>query len=66
MKNQIQLSDQQVVHMYINGDANALTTLVTRYKDKIFTSIYLLVKDRYLAEDIFQDVFIRVIDTLRS
>jgi RNA polymerase sigma factor (sigma-70 family) len=66
MKNQIQLSDQEVVHMYINGDANALTTLVTRYKDKIFTSIYLLVKDRYLAEDIFQDVFIRVIDTLRS
>ena len=66
MKNQIQLSDQQIVHNYIAGDANALTTLVTRYKDKIFTSIYLLVKDRYLAEDIFQDVFIRVIDTLRS
>ena len=66
MKNQIQLSDQQIVHNYIGGDANALTTLVTRYKDKIFTSIYLLVKDRYLAEDIFQDVFIRVIDTLRS
>lgn len=66
MKNQIELSDQQIVHMYINGDADALTTLITRYKDKIFTSIYLLVKDRYLAEDIFQDVFIRVIDTLRS
>ena len=66
MKSQIQLSDQQIVHNYISGDANALTELVTRYKDKIFTSIYLLVKDRYLAEDIFQDVFIRVIDTLRS
>ncbi len=66
MRNQIELTDQQIVHMYINGDANALSTLVTRYKDKIFTSIYLLVKDRYLAEDIFQDVFIRVIDTLRG
>ncbi len=66
MKNQIELSDQQIVHQYINGEADALTTLITRYKDKIFTSIYLLVKDRYLAEDIFQDVFIRVIDTLRS
>jgi RNA polymerase sigma factor (sigma-70 family) len=66
MKNQIQLSDQQIVHMYINGDSNALNTLITRYKDKIFTSIYLLVRDKYLAEDIFQDVFIRVIDTLRS
>ena len=66
MRNQIELSDQQIVSMYIGGDANALSTLVTRYKDKIFTSIYLLVKDKYLAEDIFQDVFIRIIDTLRG
>ena len=44
MNNQIQLSDQQIVKMYMDGDANALSTLVTRYKDKIFTSIYLLVE----------------------
>jgi RNA polymerase sigma factor (sigma-70 family) len=66
MNNQIQLSDQQIVKMYMDGDANALSTLVTRYKDKIFTSIYLLVKDKYLAEDLFQDVFIRIIDTLKG
>jgi RNA polymerase sigma factor (sigma-70 family) len=66
MKNQIQLNDQQIIQMYMSGDANALSTLVTRYKDKIFTSIYLLVKDKYLAEDIFQDVFIRIIDTIRG
>jgi RNA polymerase sigma factor (sigma-70 family) len=66
MNNQIQLSDQQIVKMYMDGDANALSTLIIRYKDKIFTSIYLLVKDKYLAEDLFQDVFIRIIDTLRS
>jgi RNA polymerase sigma factor (sigma-70 family) len=66
MKTQSYLSDQQIVHMYIDGDSNALSTLVNRYKDKIFTSIYLLVKDKYLAEDIFQDVFIRVIDTLKG
>jgi RNA polymerase sigma factor (sigma-70 family) len=66
MNNQIQLTDQQIVKMYMAGDANALSTLVTRYKDKIFTSIYLLVKDKYLAEDLFQDVFIRIIDTLRG
>ena len=59
-------TDQQLVHLYMNGDADALATLVVRYKDKIFTSIYLLVKDKYLAEDIFQDVFIRIIDTLRG
>ncbi len=66
MNNQIQLTDQQIVSDYIAGDANALSILVARYKDKIFTSIYLLVKDKYLAEDLFQDVFIRIIDTLRS
>ncbi len=60
------LTDQQLIHLYMEGDANALATVIMRYKDKIYTSIYLLVKDRYLAEDIFQDVFIRVIDTLKG
>ena len=60
------LTDQQLIHMYMEGDADALATIIVRYKDKIYTSIYLLVKDKYLAEDIFQDVFIRVIDTLKG
>ena len=60
------LADQQLIHLYMEGDADALATLIVRYKDKIYTSIYLLVKDKYLAEDIFQDVFIRVIDTLKG
>ena len=60
------LTDQQLIHLYMDGDADALATLIVRYKDKIYTSIYLLVKDKYLAEDIFQDVFIRVIDTLKG
>jgi RNA polymerase sigma factor (sigma-70 family) len=60
------LNDQQLIHLHMEGDANALATIVMRYKDKIYTSIYLLVKDKYLAEDIFQDVFMRVIDTLKS
>lgn len=66
MKNLTNLTDQQLIHLYMDGNADALSTLVLRYKDKIFTSIYLLVKDKYLAEDMFQDVFIRVIDTLKS
>src|SRR6187402_2053352 len=66
MKNLTNLTDQQLIHLYMDGNADALSTLVMRYKDKIFTSIYLLVKDKYLAEDMFQDVFIRVIDTLKS
>lgn len=66
MKNLKIQPDQELVRAYINGDSNALSTLVDRYKDKIYTTIYLLVKDKYLAEDIFQDVFIRIIDTLRG
>lgn len=66
MKSLTNLADQQLVHLYIDGNSDALSTLVTRYKDKIYTSIYLLVKDKYLAEDIFQDAFIRIIDTLKT
>ena len=66
MRNQIECTDQEIINMYVDGDTNALNTLIIRYKDKIFTSIYLLIKDKYLAEDIFQDVFIRIIDTIRG
>ncbi len=66
MKCLINLTDQQLVHLYIDGNTEALSTLVTRYKDRIYTSIFLLVKDKYMAEDLFQDVFIRIIDTLKG
>lgn len=66
MKNLTQLTDQELVHAYINGNTNSLSLLVERHKNKIFTSIYLLVKDKYLAEDIFQDTFIKIIDTLKA
>ncbi|HEY8657398.1 MAG TPA: sigma-70 family RNA polymerase sigma factor [Hanamia sp.] len=66
MKTMNDLSDQQLIHLYLDGNSEALSSLVERYKDKIFTSIYLLVKDKYLAEDLFQDTFIKVIDTINS
>src|SRR5258705_937532 len=66
MKSLTTLPDQELIHLYMDGNSEALSTLVYRYKDKIYTSIYLLVKDKYLAEDIFQDVFIRIIDTLKG
>src|SRR5450759_4156939 len=66
MKSLTNLSDQQLIHLYMDGDTESLSTLVLRYKDKIYTSIYLLVKDKYLAEDIFQDTFIKIIDTLKT
>jgi len=59
-------SDQDLVKMYLTGEETVLQELLRRHKSKIYTSIYLLVKDQYLAEDIFQDAFIKVINTLRS
>lgn len=66
MKTMNSLQDQQLIQMFRDGNSEALSSLIERYKDKIFTSIFLLVKDKYLAEDIFQDTFIKVIDTLNS
>jgi RNA polymerase sigma-70 factor (ECF subfamily) len=60
------LSDQELIQSFVAGNTNALEVLVLRHKDKLYTSVLFLVKDKYLAEDIFQDVFIRVIDTVRS
>ena len=59
-------NDQDLVHLYIAGHEAGLEELLKRHKSKIYTSIYLLVKDSYLAEDIFQDTFIKVIGTLRA
>jgi len=58
-------TDTQLVLSFQNGNAAAMAELVDRHKDKIYSSIFFLVKNKTLAEDIFQDTFIRVIDTLR-
>lgn len=59
-------NDQELVHLYITGQETGLEELVRRHKSKIYTSIYMLVKDQYLAEDIFQDTFIKVVNTLKA
>ncbi|MEL6863621.1 MAG: sigma-70 family RNA polymerase sigma factor, partial [Bacteroidota bacterium] len=60
------LNDQQLIARYLDGDERAFEELLNRHKSKIYTSIYLFVKDQSLAEDIFQEVFIKIIDTLRK
>ncbi|MCB0619251.1 MAG: sigma-70 family RNA polymerase sigma factor [Saprospiraceae bacterium] len=59
------LTDQQLIQEYLHGDERAFEELLNRHQQKIYTSIYLFVKDQSLAEDIFQEVFIKIIDTLR-
>lgn len=60
------LNDQELINLYLSGNHSAFEILLNRYKDKIYTSIYLFVKDQDLAEDLFQDVFIKIIDTLKK
>ncbi len=60
------LSDQDLIQQYLNGSEQAFEVLLNRHKTKIFTSIYLFTRDHEVAEDIFQEVFIKIIDTLRK
>lgn len=60
------ISDQDLIKNYVSGNDACLEMLIKRYKSKVYTSIYLVVQDAYIAEDIFQETFIKVIKTLKS
>ena len=60
------ISDSSLVVLYINGNEKAFEQLVQRHKSKIYTTIYLIVKDSYVAEDLLQDTFIKAIGTIKS
>ncbi|NJK82758.1 MAG: sigma-70 family RNA polymerase sigma factor [Saprospiraceae bacterium] len=66
LSDQLTLSDQLLIKHYLEGDERSFEVLLNRHQQKIYTSIYLFVKDQSLAEDIFQEVFIKIIDTLRK
>ncbi len=60
------LSDQDLVQAYIKGDPAAIETLVKRHRSKVFTYILLTIKNQQLAEDLFQETFIKVVQSLRG
>ncbi len=64
MKHEL-IADAVLVSNYVKGDEGALSILITRHKQKIYSFIYSKVYDRDLTEDIFQDTFIKVIRTLK-
>lgn len=59
------LDDRDLISLYINGNEKAFEVILLRHKDKIFRFIRLKVKDYDLAEDIFQETFVKVINTLK-
>lgn len=60
-----QMNDQELVNLYTAGDESSLELLIARHKKRIFSYIMMVVRDKHLAEDIFQDTFIKVIATLK-
>jgi RNA polymerase sigma-70 factor (ECF subfamily) len=60
------LNDEALVLQYMNGNEQALEILIRRHKSKIFTSIFMFLRDQYLAEDLFQETFIKVVRKLRA
>ena len=59
------LSDAALVRNYISGDESSLTILINKHQQRLYNFIYSKVYDRDVAEDIFQDTFIKVINTLK-
>ena len=66
MQNLIQLTDDQLVALYSNGNTKAFDTLLSRYQDKLYSYINFVVRNRDLADDIFQDTFVKAIVTLQK
>jgi RNA polymerase sigma factor (sigma-70 family) len=60
------LSDQELIVLFQNGNEAALGVIVTRYKRRVFSYLYQKTNDRELANDLFQDTFIKVINTLKK
>ena len=60
------ITDQNLVTQYIQGNEACLEMLINRHKDRIFTTILFIVKDSYIAEDLFQETFIKIIKNLKK
>ncbi len=60
------LSDSQLIELYIQGEEQALEFLIRKHQSRIFNFIYSKVRNRDVANDLFQDVFIKVINTLKA
>ncbi|CAN5481918.1 sigma-70 family RNA polymerase sigma factor [soil metagenome] len=59
------MTDQELVNAYQKGNDHALAELLVRYKERIYSVIFYLVRNRELAEDLFQDCFVKIITSLR-
>ena len=66
MQNMTKLTDEQLVVAYANGNNKAFDVLLTRHQNRVFTYIMSFVKDEDVANDVFQDTFIKAVTTIRQ
>lgn len=66
MSSLLKLTDEELVNLYVEGRNEAFDILLTRHKNKIFSYIFFIVKDKILTEDIFQETFVKAIVTIKQ
>jgi len=60
------IQDKELISRYLSGDHISLERLISRHQSRVYAYILMIVKDKQLADDIFQDAFIKVINTIRA
>ena len=66
MNKEIQLSDNELIQSFQDGNSRAFDTLLERHQNRIYNAILFMVKDSYLAEDLIQEILIKIIDNLQQ
>jgi RNA polymerase sigma-70 factor (ECF subfamily) len=58
-------SEKELIRNFLNGNPSSLQTLIERHQNRLYSYIFLMVKDKQLADDVFQDTYVKVINTLK-
>jgi RNA polymerase sigma-70 factor (ECF subfamily) len=58
-------SEKELIRSFLNGNPSSLQTLIERHQSRLYSYIFLMVKDKQLADDVFQDTYVKVINTLK-
>ena len=58
-------SEKELIRNFLNGSPSSLQTLIERHQNRLYSYIFLMVKDKQLADDVFQDTYVKVINTLK-
>ncbi len=66
MNKTVQLNDNELIQLFQEGNTRAFNALIDRHQERIYNAIFFMVKDSYLAEDLIQDIFIKIINNLKQ